>query len=116
VWVNEDAENEVFTTPAVSGDSVVFASSDGYIYALDRETGDRRWAFDTNGTPSSPVIAGDKVVVSSDGSLHVVRLEDGAPVWSYEVSDVITGPAVVGRMIIVGSEDGTVTAFGEPAA
>jgi outer membrane protein assembly factor BamB len=116
MWVNEDAEDEVFTTPAVSRDSVVFASSDGYIYALDRETGDRRWTFETDGTPSSPVIAGDKVVVSSDGSLHVVRLEDGAPVWSYEVSDVITGPAVVGRMIIVGSEDGTVTAFGEPAA
>jgi outer membrane protein assembly factor BamB len=116
VWVNEDAEDEVFTTPAVNRDSVVFASSDGYIYALDRETGNRRWQFDTNGAPSSPVIAGDKVVVASDGFLHVVRLEDGAPVWSYEVSDVITGPAVVGRMIIVGSEDGTVTAFGEPAA
>jgi outer membrane protein assembly factor BamB len=116
LWVNEDAEDEVFTTPAVSGDSVVFASSDGYIYALNRETGDRRWTFDTNGTPASPVIAGDKVVVTSDGVLHVVRLENGAPVWSHEVSDVITGPAVVGRMIIVGSEDGTVTAFGEPAA
>ncbi len=116
LWVNEDSEDEVFTTPAVSRDSVVFASSDGYIYALDRETGDRRWTFDTNGTPSSPVIARDKVVVTSDGFLHVVRLDDGAPVWSYEVSDVITGPAVVGRMIIVGSEDGTVTAFGEPAA
>ena len=115
LWVNEDCEDEVFTTPAVSRDYVVFASNNGYIYALSRETGDRRWTFDTNGTPSSPVIAGDKVVVTSDGFLHVVRLEDGAPVWSREVSDTITGPAVVGRRIIVGSENGTVTAFGEPA-
>jgi len=115
LWVNDDCEGEVFTTPAVSRDHVVFASNDGYVYALDRETGVRRWTFDTEGTPSSPVIAGDKVVIAADGVLHMVRLDDGVPVWSYEVSDTITGPAVVGRKIIVASEDGTVTAFGEPA-
>lgn len=116
IWVNDDSNYEVFSTPAVSRDYVVFASNDGYVYALNRETGVQRWAFDTSGMPSSPVIAGDKVVITADGFLYTVQLEDGAPVWSYEVSDVITGPAVVGGRIIVGSEDGTVTAFGEPAA
>jgi len=115
-WTNNDIDGEVFTTPAVSSDYVVFASDNGFVYALDRETGDQRWTFDTEGTPSSPVIAGDKLVVTSDGSLYMLRMEDGTQVWSYEVSDVITGAAVVGRRIVVGSEDGTVTAFGRPAA
>ena len=116
LWMNDDSEDEVFTTPAVSRDYVVFASGGGFIYALDRETGVQRWTFDTKGTPSSPVIAGDKVVVTADGSLYMLRIEDGAGIWSYEVSDVITGPAVVGDRIVVGSDDGTVTAFGRPAA
>jgi len=115
IWVNDDSNFEVFSTPAVSRDYVVFAANDGYVYAVDRETGAKRWSFDTNGMPSSPVIAGDKVVITADGFLYTVRLEDGALVWSHEVSDVITGPAVVGGTIIVGSEDGTVTAFGMPA-
>ena len=115
IWVNDDSNFEVFSTPAVSRDYVVFSANNGYVYAVDRETGVQRWSFDTNGMPSSPVIAGDKVIITADGSLHVLRLEDGAPVWSSEVSDLITGPAVVAGMIIVGSADGTVTAFGEQA-
>jgi len=116
LWMNDDSDDEVFTTPAVSRDYVVFASINGFVYALDRETGALRWTFDTEGSPSSPVIAGDKVVITADGILYMLRMADGAEEWSYEVSDVITGAAVVGGRLVVGSEDGTVTAFGRPAA
>ena len=116
VWVNEDCQDEVFSTPAVNATWVVVASADGQVYGLDRATGEQRWAFTAEWELSSPVIAGDKVVVCSDGTLHVLRLADGDELWSYEVSDGITSPAVAGGLVLVGSDDGTVAAFGPAPA
>ncbi len=112
VWINEDSEDEVMSTPAVSGEWVVFSSYDGLIYGLDRTTGQKKWSFDTDGWPNSPVIAADKVVLSADGVVYLLRLDTGEKIWSYEVSDEATSPAIIGGMIVVGSEDGTITAFG----
>ncbi len=112
LWINEDCEGEVFTTPAVNDEWVITSCLDGNLYALDRETGKKKWSFATKGMPSSPVIASDKVIVSADGILYLIGLEDGQELWSYEVSDEITSPAILYDMVIVGSEDGTVTAFG----
>jgi len=110
-WVSGDAEGEVFTTPAVDDEWVVFGAIDGYVYGLDRKTGTRRWMFDTGGRPRSPVIAGDKVVAAADGTLYLLALADGRPLWSYAVGDEITAPAVAGPLVIVGSDDGSVVAF-----
>jgi len=114
-WINEDCQDEIFTTPAVDDAWVVFAAYDGIVYALDRATGTNQWTFDTDGgLPYSPVIAGDKVIVSADGTLYFLRLKSGEKLWSYEVSDEISSPAIINQMVVVGGEDGTVTAFGSP--
>jgi len=112
VWINEDSQDEVLTTPAVNRDWVVFGSFDDYVYGLDRATGMMKWKFNTDGYATSPVIAQDKVIVGSDGTLYLLRLESGELLWSYEVSDEITSPAIINGMIVAGSEDGVVTAFG----
>lgn len=112
LWMNEDSEDEVLSTPSVAGDYVVFTSYDGGVYALDRQTGEKKWKYDTEGWPTSPIIAGDKVVVSADGLLYLLDLTTGDELWSYEVSDEISSPAIIDGMLVVGSEDGTVTAFG----
>ena len=112
VWTNEDSEDEIFTTPAVDDNWVIVSSFDGFVYGLDKATGEKKWAFDSLGTPKSPVIAQDKVVVTSDGLLYILSLETGEELWSYEVSDEISAPALYHNMIVVGSEDGSVTAFG----
>lgn len=113
LWTNSDSKRETFTTPAVNGESVVFGSDDGKVYRLNRDTGKKIWEFDTEDSPSSPVIAGDRVVVSSGGAVYLLDLKTGKKIWSAEVSDEITSPAVVGGMVIVGAGDGTVTAFGK---
>ncbi len=111
VWSSQPTDFEIFTTPAVNAEWVILGAEDGFLYALDRTTGKPRWKFDTEGTPLSPAIAGDKVVVSTDCTLHLLKLENGEPLWSYEVSDAITAPAVVGPLVVVGCDDGTVAAF-----
>lgn len=112
VWRNRDTEQSVFTTPAVDGESVLFSCDDGGVYALDLETGARRWRFETPGEPTSPVIARDRVVVTANGTLYILQLRDGRELWSRDVSDRISSPAVISGRIIVGCDDGTVAAFG----
>ena len=112
LWTNSDSQSEVFATPAVTREWVVVSSNDGNVYGLERQTGKTRWRFDTKGTPSSPVIASDKVVIAADGELFLLRLSDGAKLGSFKVSDDITSPALAQNMVLVGSEDGTVAAYG----
>lgn len=112
IWFNEDSYDEIFETPAVNRDFVVFSSYDGNVYGLARDTGKRIWTFETDGVPTSPVIVGDKVVVTSDGILSLLRLTTGEEVWSYEISDETSSPAIINGMIVIGSDDGTIAAFG----
>lgn len=112
VWINDDSESEVYTTPAVKDNWVVFGSNDDNIYALDRKTGKLKWKYESDDITTSPVISSDKVVVGIGGTVYLLNLEDGKELWSYEVSDLITSPAIINDMIVVGSEDGTVNAFG----
>jgi outer membrane protein assembly factor BamB len=112
VWTNDEQKREAFATPAVNDRFAVFAADDGKIYGLNKGTGAKVWEFETGGKPSSPVIAGGRVVVSSGGSLFLLDLEKGTQVWTLRVSDEITSPALVGGTVIVGADDGTVSAFG----
>jgi outer membrane protein assembly factor BamB len=112
LWTNADGQGEAFMTPAVNDKMVVFGADDGKVYGLRRDTGVKVWVTDTGNRPSSPVIAGDRVVVSSGGSLFLLGLGDGKKIWSAPVSDDITSPAVVAGIILVGGDDGTVTAYG----
>ncbi len=113
LWVNSDARGETFTTPAIGEKVVVFGSDDGRVYALDRKTGKQVWAYEADDTPSSPVIAGNRVVVTAGGSLILLDFADGSQVFTTEISDWTTAPSIVGGLILIGADDGTLTAFGE---
>lgn len=114
-WTNQDCSSEVFTTPAVAAETVVFGAEDGGVYALDRATGRTKWKHESGGTPTSAVIADGTVLVSVDGRLQALELESGAPTWNHEVSDHIASPAIIDGKVIIGSEDGTVLALGPKA-
>jgi eukaryotic-like serine/threonine-protein kinase len=113
LWSSDESEDQAFSTPAVTGEWVIYSSDDGFVYAVDRKDGSLKWKLSTGGLPSSPVIAKDKVVVSADGVLHLLNLKDGSKLWSREISDDITSPAMVDGMVVVGADDGTVSAFGK---
>jgi outer membrane protein assembly factor BamB len=115
LWSNGDRKREAFSTPAVGAKVVVFAADDGHVSAVDRATGRTLWSTDTGGSPTSPVLAGNRVVVTSSGTLLILDLADGKKIWSAEVSDDATSPAVAGGVIYVGADDGTVSAFGRKA-
>ena len=111
VWTNRVAGNEVFTTPAVTTDRVLAGANDGFVYCLNRADGKKLWRASTPGNPTSPGVAGDKVVVTSGGAISLLSLADGVTVWSNTVCDALSSPAVTDGNIIVGTDDGFIVLF-----
>lgn len=111
VWSSEESEDQTFSTPAVTEHRVVYASDNGFVYAVDKKEGKTVWKFDTGGMPYSPVVAKNRVLVSADGVLYLLKLEDGTKLWSNEIGDDTTSPALVGGMVVVGADDGSVSSW-----
>ena len=112
LWTNAEGKKEAFGTPAVDARRVISGADDGKIRALDRSTGATLWTFDAKDTPTSPVIAGNRVVVGAGGELLILDAETGKKIWSAAICDQVSAPAVVGGVIYVGGDDGTVSAYG----
>jgi outer membrane protein assembly factor BamB len=71
----------IWSSPAVSGDLVVFGDGIGRLHALDRRTGVERWMLRTGeSVHSSAVIAGDLIIVgSADRALYALRTGKESP-------------------------------------
>ena len=72
-------DDAVVSSPALSGNVVYFGSMDGYLYAVDIQTGQERWKFETDGifpgVFSSPAISGGVVYFGSDEGFHAVDVQ-----------------------------------------
>ena len=83
----------VKSSAAISAGKVFIGSDDGFVYALDLESGKKLWAFKTGGPiESSPLVLNGKVYVgSSDAFLYSLNAADGSVAWKLETSDKILG-------------------------
>ena len=88
--------------PIVSDDTIFIGSSDGVLYALDRDTGCVRWRFDADSEIRSGVVQGrspdGRVLLffgTFSGHAHAVDAATGASIWRVDVKDhpfsVVTG-------------------------
>ncbi len=113
-WTYKDKSFPYFSTPAISGNQVVFGGRDKRVHCLEVSTGKPLWAFATRGkVDSSPAICGDKVVVGSeDGRVYLLSLSGGKELWNYEIGQPVTSsPAVARGQVAIGAEDGFVYLF-----
>ena len=113
----------VRSSPAVTAELVYVGSSDGRLYALDRDSGEERWRFDA-GSPvnSSPAVAGELVFFSSrDNSVYALDRRNGALKWRVATGETVpfewgaegwdfftSSPVVVDGAVLVGSGDGNI--------
>ena len=113
VWLNSAGPGP-YSTPLIAGDTVFAVGVDGLFHALDKRTGELRWARDLvaafdvveyNAFASSPIAYGRTVLVPLGGSGQgVVALdrETGATVWRSPALDLAPGSPV---LIEVGGQD-----------
>jgi len=84
----------LLAVPRITDKDVVVQTLDGRIQVFERNTGKRRWQFDTPVPPLSlrgnaaPVISGEFVyAVSGQGDLYQLDLITGLPIWQTRVTN-----------------------------
>lgn len=85
----------MFSSPTVAGDLLFIGSCSGNFYALDKNTGQVRWAYnihqdgDQTSFHDDPLIAGDSVIIGTDagtqGHLYAFERDTGKVRWKYLV-------------------------------
>jgi eukaryotic-like serine/threonine-protein kinase len=101
------------SSPLIS-DGIMYLGSDNMLIALDIETRETIWEFETEGAvKSSPAITGSVLYVGSeDGRVYAVNADTGEELWRYQTGGKISSsPAVVDGVIYIGSEDGSLYAL-----
>ncbi|MEI7905260.1 MAG: PQQ-binding-like beta-propeller repeat protein, partial [Candidatus Firestonebacteria bacterium] len=109
-------EEEIYASPAVTGEFAVFASRSKDVCCYDSLSGKLRWKFSAKDSiDSSPVISGNMVFFgSNDGNLYGLELKTGKMLWSYTAGGQITAsPAIGNGKMVIGSSDGAVYCFGK---
>lgn len=74
-------------SPVLDRDTVFVGTSRGNLYAFERETGRRRWTFETlNATDATPVVTRDRLYLgTADGTIYAVDPATGEQQWSTEL-------------------------------
>jgi hypothetical protein len=63
-------------------DQMIFVGLNGYVVALDRDTGEMVWnCSKLNSGPVSLLLDGDRLIVSTNGYIYCLDPADGRVVW-----------------------------------
>ena len=99
----------ITASPKVNGDTVYVGSWDGYICALDSETGIKKWCYETGwGIDSTPYVKDGTVFVGSlDNNFYALDEENGDLKWVFTCKSAIhSNPIAYGEYVFFGCDDG----------
>lgn len=101
------------SSPIVDKDNRILycASADSHVYALDADSGELVWKYDTGGPLlSSPVLYGDKLTaVNASGKVIALSAKTGAKIWNYSCEDeLLTTPVTHKDSLVVSTAKGRV--------
>jgi len=101
-----DSRKAVFS-PAVAGDSVYAAASDGAITRLDGGSGRQLWRINAGERLTGGVGADGKLVAVGSGKGEVLAFDaNGSALWKTQVSsEVLAAPQVADDVVVVRSTD-----------
>jgi outer membrane protein assembly factor BamB len=104
---------------------VYIGSSDGNLYALNANTGEKLWNYATGGGPTSPAVANGVVYIGADvpgccgesegENLYALNASTGVKLWSFRPrtkSGAGISPAVANGMVFFGNFNHSLAAFG----
>jgi outer membrane protein assembly factor BamB len=88
-WKFKKARGEIYSSPALYKDRLVFGSLDGSLYCLSKNTGKMIWKYETfSPIAASPLITKDGKVLfgAKNGKLYLVDIMTGKRIWSYRTT------------------------------
>lgn len=106
----------IYSSAAISGNTVFFGSGDMNLYSLNKTTGEIQWTFLTSGAVhSTPAVYNESVYFSSkDGNIYSVSEKSGKLNWiyktrgeqTYDIWDYyISSPIIENGIVYIGSGD-----------
>ncbi|MBK2125572.1 outer membrane protein assembly factor BamB [Fangia hongkongensis] len=109
-----DGTLDVKLAPNVDGNVIYTSSYDGYISAVNAQTGENIWYTNTHlKLTSSPAISGDFIVA---GSLHAkliaLNKDNGKVLWTTDIpSSLFAKPTIADNTIYLQTHDGSISAY-----
>jgi outer membrane protein assembly factor BamB len=107
IWQTK-TDDQIRSSPAFHGGTIVFGCDDGFVYAVDKISGAIRWKFKTNANVQATPAIKDTIVYigSSDNNFYALGLKTGNLIWSYNaMGQILHAPAVNDKVVIFGSTD-----------
>ncbi len=108
LWRFDEASGEYVEGGAIAQGLFVVGNSDGNVYALDVDSGTRRWVFETGHRVwATPLIVSDTVYIGSmDRHLYALNLSDGVKRWDFHAQGAFAStPALRGDTLYIGAFD-----------
>ena len=107
------------SSPSVWNDTAYFGSADGSIYAVDVQSGDERWSYNTgdNVRASVTIIPESNLVVGGSLSqqLFMLDADSGQERWTFDLGAGFSGaPTAVGESLFAFDDDGVLWRFDNP--
>jgi outer membrane protein assembly factor BamB len=99
-----DAENWIWSTPSVEGDTLYFSDVDGNFYSYNTSTGSLNWkpVKPDGAITASPLVLGDSVLLASEsGSVYQISKDGRSKLWSQPGGKIYTTPVATGDLILV---------------
>lgn len=88
------------STPIITDQVILVASTDGTLRAFDRQNGTEYWSQGLGSTPGAPLVRGDRIYVGTEdgeeGEVRALRFRDGGTEWRRKVGPVPAPLAAVG--------------------
>jgi outer membrane protein assembly factor BamB len=90
------AGGQIWSTPVIDNNLVIFGAFDKKVYALDAESGIKKWEFLTGATVVSTAITQNGVVYvgSLDSTLYAINEINGHQIWSFKADNWLWAKAV----------------------
>jgi outer membrane protein assembly factor BamB len=106
----------VDSSPTIARGSLYVKDSDGRLYSINPNNGEKIWQYSTDDggiSESAPTVANGMVYFGShDNNLYAIDAETGEKEWSYETNgDVESSPIVESGIVYVGSYDSNLYAI-----
>jgi outer membrane protein assembly factor BamB len=101
----------IVSSAAISGDFVTFGGRDGFLYALNRQTGEEKWRrdYEISWVISTPAIQnGTLFTGTSDGRFaHALDLSSGKEKWRFSATETVwSSPALADSLVYFGDGGG----------